>query len=184
MPAGKKNQLNSRTASRDMQIYVRMSNKIVDNIGQLFIVYIMNFSMKTEYALRALYEIGQSQSYSQEKEGNNQPISRKQISVNQSIPIHFLERILISLKRANLIKSLKGPGGGYVLLKDKESISLWDIYQAVDMKHVKGIKCFPGLNHECIHIGKCKLKGFWFDFNEVIYNSLSSFSLERLYKKV
>ena len=98
----------------------------------------MHFSMKTEYALRAIYEISKGKT--------GEPVSRRQIADSQRIPIHFLEHILISLKKANLVKSVKGPGGGYALLKKKESISLWDIYHAVDMKIIDGIQCFPGLN--------------------------------------
>ena len=133
----------------------------------------MQFSMKTEYALRAIYELSQA------KEGDM--TSRRQIAENQHIPIHFLERILIALKKADLIKSFKGPGGGYTLLKDKENISLWDVYQAVDMKQINGIKCFPGLSEECKYIDQCQMKNFWFEFNKVLYESLSKFRLSHLY---
>ena len=135
----------------------------------------MQFSLKTEYALRAIYELS--------KTGSNRVVSRKQISFNQEIPIHFLEYVLIRLKKAHLIESFKGPGGGYRLLKERNSISLWDIYQAVDMKQTTGIKCFPGLSKECDRIDDCEIKSFWFEFNKVIHESLSSFTLSSLYKK-
>jgi len=85
----------------------------------------MIFSMKTEYALRALSEI------SKEKD---KPVNRKIISKKHNVPIHFLEQILLALKKAGLVKSVKGPGGGYKLSKKSEDINLWDIYAAVDEK--------------------------------------------------
>ena len=131
--------------------------------------------MKTEYALRAIFELS--------KTAWGETISRKQISKNQHIPIHFLEHILIALKKAKLVESIKGPGGGYRLLKDKALISLWDVYQAVDMKQTKGTKCFPGLSEECSLLNECEMKGFWFEFNKILHNSLSGFTLSHLYKK-
>ncbi len=135
----------------------------------------MQFSLKTEYALRAIYELS--------KAGSTKVLNRKQISFNQNIPIHFLEHILIRLKKASIIESLKGPGGGYRLLKEKNSISLWDIYQAVDMRQTKGVKCFPGLSKECGRIDECEIKPFWFKFNKAMHKSLSSFTLSSLYEK-
>ena len=134
----------------------------------------MNFSLKTEYALRALYFIGQ------ETKANEKPLGREQIAKTQKIPIHFLENILIDLKKYGLVKSVRGPGGGYLLAKPSEEINLWDIYAAVDYKDYDGIKCFPGLTKECDQLDVCKVKSVWFEFNQDIKTNMKKYKLSEI----
>ena len=132
----------------------------------------MLFSMKTEYALRALFELS-----GQEK---NIPLKRQEISKRQSIPIHFLEQILIELKKSGLITSIKGPGGGYILNKEIQDLNLWDIYRSVDYKEYEGTKCFPGLSQECEHLKLCQIKKTWFSINQAIQHTLSQMTMKTI----
>ncbi len=132
----------------------------------------MLFSMKMEYALRVLFEIFNAP--------KGMPINRKAIAKNQHIPIHFLEKIMLSLKESYIIESVKGPKGGYILREGKENISLWDIYEALDYKDIKGIRCFPGLGKECEYLEKCKIKNIWFVFNKKFYEQLSTLRIKPL----
>jgi Rrf2 family protein len=81
-------------------------------------------SQKAKYAIKALIYLAE-----QEK---GALIKTAEIAANSSIPKKFLELILIDLKRASLVSSKQGIGGGYYLLKDAEEINLAHIYRLFD----------------------------------------------------
>ena len=81
-------------------------------------------SQKAKYAIKALIYLAQ-----QEK---GALIKTAEIASKSSIPKKFLELILIDLKRASLVSSKQGIGGGYYLLKDADEINLADIYRLFD----------------------------------------------------
>ncbi len=84
----------------------------------------MNFTKRTEYALRALIEIGSAD--------KNAPVKRETIAKNQKISPQFLEQILIPLAKSEIINSVRGPGGGFVLNKSPKEINTWDVFSSVE----------------------------------------------------
>lgn len=132
----------------------------------------MQFSVKTEYALRAVYEISNNSS--------DLPIRRKTISSKQGIPIHFLEHILIALKKNGLISSIRGAKGGYVLAKPVQEINLWDIYKAVegkpDLDH-----CFPAYKSRCDRYDICRIKSVWTNLNQVVQEHMRALTLDSVW---
>ena len=85
----------------------------------------MRVSQKTEYALRAMLELAK-----QARQPN--PVRSADIAKNQSIPEKFLELILVELRRAGLISSLRGPVGGHRLAREAQRISVGDIWRAIE----------------------------------------------------
>lgn len=81
-------------------------------------------SQKAKYAIKALIYLAE-----QEK---GALIKTAEIAAKASIPKKFLELILIDLKRASLVSSKQGIGGGYYLLKNADEINLADIYRLFD----------------------------------------------------
>lgn len=81
-------------------------------------------SQKAKYAIKALIYLAQ------QKKGVL--IKTSEIAAKSSIPKKFLELILIDLKRASLVSSKQGIGGGYYLLRAAEDINLADIYRLFD----------------------------------------------------
>ena len=79
----------------------------------------MKISTKGRYGLRALIDIAQ---YSE-----IEPVPISSISARQDISERYLEQLMALLKRAGLIKSIRGAGGGYVLAKDVSEISVGDV---------------------------------------------------------
>lgn len=77
----------------------------------------MNISSKAEYGIRAMVEIAAA----------NGPLKRGVIAGRQAIPIPFLTQVLRALVHAGLVRSSRGPDGGYVLAQPAESITLLDI---------------------------------------------------------
>jgi Rrf2 family cysteine metabolism transcriptional repressor len=84
----------------------------------------MNFSKKSQYALRALIELTGRYGRSL--------LQRHEIAARQRIPIEFLEQILLSLKNAGFLASRRGVGGGYSLIKSPHEITLGQVIRVLD----------------------------------------------------
>jgi Rrf2 family protein len=83
----------------------------------------MRLSARVDYALRASAELAVS---------GNHPVTAVQLAEAQQIPPKFLENILGQLRRSGLIKSQRGPDGGYWLARTADQISMADIIRAID----------------------------------------------------
>ena len=129
----------------------------------------MGITKKTEYALRALLEIAESE--------NEKPVSRKYISRKQNISEHFLERILVDILKADITRSVRGPGGGFFLNKKPGDISVWDVYSAVEKKKYLYGKCVQISNNECELYTQCKTKYIWPKINQSFKETTESISL-------
>ena len=126
----------------------------------------MKLTTKGQYAIQAMIDMAMHNIKS------NTPISLREISNNQTIPLAFLEQIAIMLRKAGLIKSIRGSTGGYSLAKDKKDISLADIMQAVEGK----INVAPNTSQDFEVTQK-----LWQKLNQNIFNILNSITLEDLY---
>ncbi|NVI87291.1 Rrf2 family transcriptional regulator [Actinomadura sp. BRA 177] len=83
----------------------------------------MRLSARVDYALRASAELAVAGSH---------PVTAVQLAEAQQIPPKFLENILGQLRRSGLVRSQRGPEGGYWLARPAERISLADIIRAID----------------------------------------------------
>lgn len=135
----------------------------------------MSITKKTEYALRALYEISLCES--------KKPVSRKTISEKQKISEHFLERILIDLLKAHITRSVRGPGGGFILNKAPQNISVWDVYTAVERRPYFYSKCTLINQEKCDLVKECCIKYIWPEINQSMKESLSTISLQDIQQK-
>ena len=126
----------------------------------------MKLTTKGQYAIQAMIDIATHNATSE------LPISLKEISNSQSIPLPFLEQIAIKLRRAGLVKSTRGSSGGYVLAKNKKQISLADIMHAVEGP----INVAPNTDIDYEVTNK-----LWQKLNQNISTLLKSITLEDLY---
>lgn len=92
----------------------------------------MRVSAKADYAIRAAAELAATDPAV--------PLKAERISDAQDIPIKFLETILLELKHAGIVRSQRGPDGGYALARPADEIALADVIRAVDgpLANVRG----------------------------------------------
>jgi len=129
----------------------------------------MSLTKRTEYALRALCEISVF--------GNGKPLSRKIISKNQNISEHFLEQIFILLQKEGIVKSVRGPGGGFLLNRSKGEISVWDIYSVVEENKNFYNKCAMRRNETCKYSKNCNLRNIWNKIDQSLKETMTKISL-------
>ncbi len=87
----------------------------------------MMFTTKTEYGLRALVRLAKNNS-----KKSDQPVSLTEISKLEHISRSYLEHIFKKLKEDDIVKSIKGAEGGYVLSRDPKKIELFEIIEALE----------------------------------------------------
>ena len=83
----------------------------------------MRVSAKVDYALRAAAELASAE---------GRPLKREAIAAAQGIPDPFLEQILLALKRAGIVRTRRGPEGGYWLARPAAEVSLAEVIRAVE----------------------------------------------------
>ena len=136
----------------------------------------MKLTSKGRYAVMAMADLA--------KINTNQPTSLTEISLRQGISISFLEQIFFKLKKNNLVKSSRGPSGGYLLTKSPEEIKLSNIIKAVD-ETVKTVGCKKELKRGCNGKSiKCITHDLWDDLENHINNFFEKNTLKDIIYKV
>jgi len=122
----------------------------------------MKLTSKGRYAVMAMADLARN--------NVKRPTSLSEISLRQGISLSFLEQLFLRLKKNNLVLSVRGSHGGYVLSKPPEEIKLLNIINAVDEK-IKTVKCRKeskkGCNGKLI---KCITHDLWDDLESHINN--------------
>ena len=97
------------------------------------------------------------------KFNSKNPVSLRDISLRQGISLDYLEQIFSKLKKSNIVKSIRGTNGGYILTRDPEKIKLSNIFLAVDEK-VKTLQCKKESKKGCNgKLTKCITHNLWDD---------------------
>jgi len=105
------------------------------------------------------------------------PTSVRDIAERTGLPQPYLEQILLALKGAGLVRSKRGVGGGYVLARTPDQISLGDIVSAVDGPITLGDFGQPHQNGACDHEGQCVLLAIWANIGEHMRRHLDAVTL-------
>jgi Rrf2 family iron-sulfur cluster assembly transcriptional regulator len=127
-------------------------------------------STRGDYASRALLSLALRDNYSE-------PTSVRDLAERTGLPQPYLEQILLSLKGVGLVRSKRGVGGGYVLARSAETITLAEIVAAVDGPIAAGDFGEPHQDGACDHEGQCVLLGVWADVGNHMREHLASFTL-------
>ena len=131
----------------------------------------MHLTTKGRYAVTAMIDLAIHQPQG--------PVTLKSISENQGISLPYLEQLFSMLRRGNLVVGTRGPGGGYVLARGAESISMADIVVAVD-EPLDITQCD---GREDCHAGKrCLSHDLWSALSDQLYAFLSGIRLGDMYQ--
>jgi Rrf2 family iron-sulfur cluster assembly transcriptional regulator len=132
----------------------------------------MKLTSKGRYAVMALVDLGRFDSIN--------PVSLRDISLRQGISLDYLEQIFSKLKKNNIVKSIRGTHGGYVLNKKPDDIKLTNIFHAVDEK-VKTVQCKKESKKGCNgKATKCITHNLWDELEVHINYFFENKSLEDL----
>lgn len=160
----------------------------------------MRLSTKGRYAVMAMTDLAlNAQTGDKGANGGNRPISLSEISERQQISLSYLEQLFARLRKAGLVKSARGPGGGYTLAREAGRLFVSEIVLAVDEpikatrceltsnklgankrltkdQAVREIGCMPGGQ-------RCLTHNLWEDLGVAIHDYLSQVSLEDVIRK-
>ncbi|MBI4666611.1 MAG: Rrf2 family transcriptional regulator [Nitrospinae bacterium] len=128
----------------------------------------MRISTKGHYAVQAMVDMAM--------QGALAPVSLSVIAERQDLSQNYLEQLFVKLRKADLVKSVRGPGGGYMLVRHPEAISIGDIFSAVEENLVL-TDCVDqhGAPHSsCSKSSECRTQALWSrlgqHFNELLYS--------------
>jgi Rrf2 family protein len=127
-------------------------------------------STRGDYACRALLSLA----LHADSEG---PTSVRDIAERTGLPQPYLEQILLALKGAGLVRSKRGVGGGYVLVREPAAIRLSEIVAAVDGPITLGDFGEPHQDGACDHEGQCVLIAIWNEAGAHMRNHLERLTL-------
>ena len=137
----------------------------------------MRLSTKSRYGLRAMLDIAYN--------CGPEPVQIQDISRRQQISPRYLEQIFQNLKRAGLLKSKRGPQGGYALSRKPDEITVLQILNAAE-QDVLLVDC-AGVNQkkrkrklECPFEGKCVTQTVWAEANSLLDTLFGSMTLQTL----
>ncbi len=134
----------------------------------------MRLSTKSRYGLRALFDIAYN--------SPNLPAQIQDISRRQKISPRYLEQIFQALKKKGILKSKRGPQGGYILARSPEQITVKEIIQATEGDMML-VDCSPGENKkrgECTFNGSCVTQTVWQEASAQLDQLFSSLTLKTL----
>ena len=135
----------------------------------------MKLTTKGRYAVMAMADLAANQ--------NGKPVSLNDISLRQNISLSYLEQLFSKLRNEKLVKSVRGPSGGYILEKNPKEIRISNIIFAVD-EQIKTLNCKKdskkGCNGKTI---KCITHNLWDDLENHINNFFEKVSLNDVVKQ-
>ena len=135
----------------------------------------MKLTSKGRYAVMALVDLARFDSIN--------PVSLRDISLRQGISLDYLEQIFSKLRKKEIVQSVRGNQGGYVLNKKAKEIKLTNIFDAVDEK-VKTVQCKKESKKGCNgRSTKCLTHNLWDELENHINDFFEKKSLEDLVKE-
>jgi Rrf2 family iron-sulfur cluster assembly transcriptional regulator len=132
----------------------------------------MRLTSKGRYAVTAMLDVA--------LHNTKGPVTLADISERQGISLSYLEQLFAKLRKAGLVKSLRGPGGGYRLNREAADINVAEVISAVD-ESVDATRCRG--QKGCQDGSVCLTHRLWTDLSEQIYDFLEAISLAEVLKR-
>ena len=129
----------------------------------------MQLTTKGRYAVTAMLDLASNDS--------SRPVTLDMISQRQNISLSYLEQLFAKLRKASLVRSIRGPGGGYLLNVNPVDVSLTEIIEAVD-ENIDLRRCHGAKN--CLRGKQCLSHHLWCEVSDQIRGFLSSRNLQQV----
>jgi len=129
----------------------------------------MKLSTKGRYAVMAMVDIGLN--------GEGRSVSLAAISERQEISQEYLEQLFVKLRKAGLVRSARGPGGGYRLARDADDIIIYDVIAAVD-EPMKMTRCDGDAVDGCVKGERCCTHDLWSSIGRQVNTFLANVTLD------
>ena len=129
----------------------------------------MQLTTKGRYAVTAMLDLASNDS--------SRPVTLDMISQRQNISLSYLEQLFAKLRKASLVKSIRGPGGGYLLNVHPVDVTLTEIIEAVD-ENIDLRRCHGSKN--CLRGKQCLSHHLWCEVSDQIRGFLSSRNLQQV----
>ena len=130
----------------------------------------MKLSTRSRYGTRMMLDLAQHYD-----EG---PVQIGNVSKRENISVKYLEQLIIPLKKANFIKSIRGPKGGHMLAKPPEEITVGEIVRVLE----GGINLSSCIENPevCDRTSDCLTRGLWEETTKAMYEKLNSATLSKM----
>ena len=132
----------------------------------------MKLSTRSRYGTKLMVDLAQHYDKS--------PVRINDIAKRQDVSVKYLEQLIIPLKKANFIKSVRGPKGGHLLSKPPEEITMGDIVRILE-SDVNLVPCLKD-PEECVNTPACLTRNVWKMASAALFKTLDSMTLDRVIK--
>ena len=131
----------------------------------------MKVTSMEEYGLRCMLQLALAQT--------DDPVSVGHIAENEGLSAEYAGKLLNMLRQADLVTSVRGRNGGFVLARATEDINLADILRvfSADLFDVEYCNRFTGAEDMCVHTTSCALRPVWWTLSGMVSKTLESISL-------
>ncbi|QEK12101.1 Rrf2 family transcriptional regulator [Crassaminicella thermophila] len=139
----------------------------------------MKLSTKGRYGVKAMFELALSY--------GDGPIALNSIADKQNLSVHYLEQLFSNLRKAGLVKSVRGAQGGYILARKPEDITVGDIIRTLEGPLAPAECVIENDSKECYKADYCVTRTIWEKIRDSINNVVDSITLQDMindYKKM
>jgi len=133
----------------------------------------MRLSTRSRYGTRMMVDLAQRY--------DDGPVQIREIAKRQDISAKYLEQLIIPLKKANYVKSVRGPKGGHLLAMAPEEITVGEIVRTLE-NEISLVSCIDNPKI-CSKTNTCPTRDVWKTATNAIYNELNTVTLSELIKR-
>lgn len=134
----------------------------------------MKISTKGDYGIRAIIELAHHY-------GDPKPTQSADIAARQGVPESYLEQLLTTLRRAGFVRSVRGPQGGHVLIRDPDTLPVSEVIEALEGS-ILPVDCLDD-SSTCSKAGDCAQREMWQAVREAILGVLEKTTIADLAAK-
>ncbi|HLE09573.1 MAG TPA: Rrf2 family transcriptional regulator [Thermodesulfobacteriota bacterium] len=131
----------------------------------------MRLTTKGQYAVRAMVNLA--------SRGDGRPVALREISSQEGISLAYLEQLFLKLRKGDMVKSVRGPGGGYLLARDPSAISVGEVITVVE-ESLNPVACLDEDSAVCVRADTCITQKVWKGLGQRIKEFLNSISIKDL----